>query len=243
MSVIQSIKIYGERGSGTKYLESLVSENLVSVEVRKNDGWKHFFPIRGVEGDINCLFFIISRNPFDWVQSLHRNPWHAAPELRGLSLSDFIRKPWWCVLDEQTGTSPNDPQYGTEMMFERCPETGHRFSNVLQLRSAKLRSWDRLRSSAAHAVHITFEDLKAQPEVFIETVSNRFQLTRKATFRDVPHKSAIYDAMLEDDLKYIISQLDLPLEERMGHYMRVASDNAIAGHVLASGELVGTFKR
>src|SRR5947207_1003126 len=107
---IQTIQIYGERCSGTNYLEHLLKNNLKSVSITWKLGWKHWFHGNGVEDASQTLFFIIHRNPFDWLKSLHAQPFHSAPDLKSIDFSTFIRKEWWCVWDD-----PNRPHFGTVM--------------------------------------------------------------------------------------------------------------------------------
>jgi len=221
----QRIQIYGERCSGTNYLECLISENLKGVQIRWDFGWKHFFSNVNAGNAADCLFVIIYRNPFDWLSSLHKNPWHAAPDLRGLAFSDFIRKEWWCIWDEQANKSLNDRGYGTEMLFERCPETHQRFTNVIQMRTAKIRDWESLRDRVKNSIYITYEDLSASPEGFINTISERFRLPRAPSFKDAQgykgsssnYVPLAYDAIKEEDLHYILNQLDVNLEASIGY--------------------------
>lgn len=224
-NAIQRIQIYGERCSGTNFLECLISENLKSVYIRWDFGWKHFFYKGSVKNATDCLFVIIYRNPFTWLSSLHRNPWHAASNLRGISFSDFIRKEWWCIWDEHANKSPSDPMYGKEMLLERCPETHERFTNVIRMRTAKIRNWALLRERTKNSIYIRYEDLNTSPEAFINAVSERFQLMRTPSFKNVqgykgysPHfHPKTYDAIKTEDLHYILSQLDLKLEESIGY--------------------------
>jgi hypothetical protein len=235
--VIRRIQIYGERCSGTNYLESLISNGLDAVQIQWDFGWKHFFPNVNVENQTDCLFVVVYRNPFDWLRSLHRNPWHAAPGLREISFSDFIRKQWWCIWDEDAGKSPEDPLYGTEMLFERCPETHQRFTNVIQMRSAKIRGWEVLRGRTKHSIYIKYEDLCASPEGFIRTISERFQLVRSPSFNDVQgYKGsswdfirAAYASIGKEDLDYIVDQLDVKLEESIGYDVKALADRLNRG--------------
>jgi len=145
MAEIKRIQVFGERCSGTNYLESLLTQNLDDITLRRDFGHKHFFHLPGVSHADDCLFIIIYRELFDWLRSLHQQPYHAASELRDIHFSEFIRRPWWCVWSEESGKTPTNPLYGKEMMFERNPRTGKRFRNVIRLRANKIRNWESLR--------------------------------------------------------------------------------------------------
>ena len=222
---IKRIQIFGERCSGTNYLQHLLEKNLESIIIRWNFGWKHFFHEAGVEEADEHLFIIIYRNPFDWLRSLNNNPHHAAPELRKNTFSDFIRKEWWCIWDEHANKTPDDDIYGTEMMFEREPETGQRFANVMRLRTAKIRDWESLREKTKHNIYVRYEDLAAQPQAFLETLCEQFGVALSTSFANVEgrpgtkrkYRPRKYKPIKEYDLRYIMQELDLPLEERIGY--------------------------
>ena len=69
--------IYGERCSGTNFLQESIQENF-EVDVTWDYGWKHFFgfsPLLPCEDD-DILFIGIVRDAYAWVNSLYRTPWH-----------------------------------------------------------------------------------------------------------------------------------------------------------------------
>jgi hypothetical protein len=228
---IQRIQVYGERCSGTTYLESLISKNIRSAPIRWDFGWKHFYVQGSVERAADCLFIVIHRNPFRWLSSLHRTPWHAAPELRGIAFSEFIRRDWWCIWDEDSGKSRDDPLYGTEMLVERCPDTHRRFPNVIRMRTAKIRSWESLRTRARNTIYVRYEDLVGDPRAFVDAACERFGLIRSRFFRNVRTdrrygwhrrwrrrwRPTAYDPIKHDDLVYILGQLNIDLEEGIGY--------------------------
>ena len=226
-AAITRIQIYGERCSGTNYVEHLLRRNVPAVPLTWDFGWKHFFHGPGVETATDCLFVVIYRNPFDWLRSLNRSPWHAAPPLWNLDFSTFIRTPWWCVYDEHWPVARDDPRYGTELMLERVPETGERFANVVQLRSAKIRNWESLRNVVAHTVSVRYEELNARPREFVESLCTRFGLSRVPAFQAVRedkgkrrrYRPKAYRAVSEADVQFILGELDLPLEARIGYDM------------------------
>lgn len=224
-ATITRIQIYGERCSGTNYLEHLLRRNVPAVPLTWEFGWKHFFHGPGVQQATDCLFVVIYRNAFDWLRSLNGSPWHAAPELWNLDFSTFIRAPWWCVYDEHWPVSRDDPRYGTELMLERVPGTGERFANIVRLRNAKIGNWESLRDVAAHTAFVRYEELNARPREFVETLSARFELPRAGAFQAVRedkgkhrrYRPKAYVPVPEADVQFILGELDLPLEARIGY--------------------------
>lgn len=241
---IKNIQIYGERCSGTNYLQLLLQQNLESVRVRPTFGWKHFFHKEGVEAADDYLFVIIYRNPFDWLRSINKKPHHAAPELRKNDFSDFIRKEWWCIWDEQAKKRAEKEGYGTEMMFERDPETGERFANVVRLRAAKIRNWESLRDKTKNNMYVRYEDLAANPEAFINTLSERFGIARTPTFTNIKgfkgrseqFRPKTYQPIKADDMQHILRELDVQLEQRIGYNVEeLAAELGAAVPIVSSG--------
>tara|TARA_B110000027_G_C16122057_1_gene303744 strand:+ start:2092 stop:2340 length:249 start_codon:yes stop_codon:yes gene_type:complete len=65
MTKIQKITIYGERCSGTNYLETLLAKNFHDYKLTWKYGWKHFFGHQNLENSDDTLFICIVRNPVD----------------------------------------------------------------------------------------------------------------------------------------------------------------------------------
>jgi hypothetical protein len=225
MDRIDRIQIFGERCSGTNYIEHLLKQNLRFIKFIWPLGWKHSFCPPGAEDADNCLFIVIHRNPLIWVRSLHQNPWHAAPQLRRLEFSDFIRHEWWCIWDEHAYKKPDDPVWGTEMMEERSPETGERFSNVLRMRTAKIKNWTALKGKARNYLCICYEDLRDDPEGFIARLSEEFRIKRRRIFSEIhgekggtiPYREKSYPPICDDDMEFILTELDMELEQSIGY--------------------------
>lgn len=227
MDRIQKIQIYGERCSGTNYLERLLAQNLRHMKFQWEFGWKHGFHGTGVERATDCLFVVINRDPFDWIRSLHLNPWHAARELRGIPFEEFIRREWFSIWDEHADLYPDNPKYGHELIMDRCPETDQRFSNVLRMRTAKIRNWQSLKITAKYSMHIRYEDISSNPDIFLTTLSERFKIKRRRLFLDVigekgrggVYKKKAYDPIVPRDRQFILQELDLDLEREIGYSM------------------------
>lgn len=230
MSAIRRIQIKGERCSGTSFLEALIRSNIAEVRLSSDFGWKHFFIRNEIVNVDDCLFIVIYRDPFDWLRSIHRTPFHTAPSLRNISFSEFIRKEWHCVWNEDAKIAPDDPRYGQEMMFERDLNTGNRFKNVLKLRTAKLLDFEAIRDKAPHAYYIRYEDLAAAPEKFVQELSDNHELKRAPDFHPVmsyrgqgteTYKPKRYRKISNADQAFIRSNLLLDLERRIGYPLDV----------------------
>jgi len=231
------LQLFGERCSGTNYVEQLLRRNEWRLQPTDAYGWKHGWldAVRGPAPE--CLFLVVHRDPFDWVRSLHQKPWHTAPQLRELPLSAFLRAPWHCEWGQDMDLGPGDPRRGTEMLHERDQATGERFANVLQLRTAKMRAWSELPQRVRHASFLRYEDAAADPRSCVRTVAAAFGLRTWPWLRAVktfkggkdPFQAKRYPELSADDVQWIASQLDHELERRHGYLVAARAKALLAG--------------
>lgn len=167
---VSKLQIFGQRCSGTNYLESLIVENIEDVKIVTDFGYKHFFPQVQSSNSNDCLFVVLYRHPIDWITSFYRTPWHAPLALKKLNFSDFIRQEWFSVWDKHAGVTRSDLRWGREMMFDRDPVTGRRFANIIEMRAAKIRFWEALRQDSGNAVYLRYEDVVENPGSVIEKI-------------------------------------------------------------------------
>lgn len=247
---ISQVQIFGERCSGTNYLAALVSNNFAGVELTTEFGWKHWF-IRGHEPrgrpnrstDRECvrsladsddtLFVVIHRDPFDWLRSLHRRPYHA-PGHWNIPFSEFIRKPWFCA--EPTRANPLWPESETgEYFIEEA-------DNVVRLRTQKAEHFLGLGSVVRNVVHLRYEDLAADPTL-LAGVAERFGITLKhpevadetvhfgGTDGEAFESPRPYPPIADDDHEFIRATLDWEVEAKLGYTDRgdVTSRGTVSG--------------
>ncbi len=232
------LQLFGERCSGTNYVAELLRRN-VGLRATDEFGWKHGWP-QGVIGPAaDCVFAIVVRDPFDWVRSLHRQPWHAAAPLRDRPLAQFLREPWWCEWGRDMTLAAHDARRGTEMMHERDPATGERFANVMRLRTAKLRAWLALEQRVQHVAVVRYEHAAGEPRRFVREFAQRFGLRRWPWLRAVrtfkggpdPFVKRELAAMAAADVEWVARELDEALERRCGYDIA-----ARAAALLAAGQ-------
>ena len=78
--MIEKFTIYGERCSGTTYLEDLMSINF-DTKITWEYGHKHFFGFNDFNNSDDILFIAIIRNLPDYINSLYREKHHLPEEL------------------------------------------------------------------------------------------------------------------------------------------------------------------
>lgn len=219
------LQIFGERCSGTNFVAQLLRRNLPRLQLTDRFGWKHGY-VRPLEDDApDCVFVVVVRDPFDWVRSLHRKPWHAAEPLRERTIREFLREPWWCEWGRDMKLDEADPRIGTEMMHERHPETGERFANVLHLRASKLRHWQDLRSRVRYYAAVRYEDVMSEPKLFVRQFARELGLRRWPWFRPVKtfkggaqrFVKKQYEPLSDEDRDWVVQQLDADVERQAGY--------------------------
>lgn len=121
---MKKITIYGERCSGTNYLEELLLLNF-DVEIVWSYGWKHFFGFSDLSNSDDTLFIGIIRNLEDWINSLYRDK-HHLPEHLTKTIDTYLNDTFYSV-DDNTN----------EIMSDRNIDTGERYKNIFELRLVK----------------------------------------------------------------------------------------------------------
>ena len=86
--------LLGERCRGTNIIEKLIERNSPYRPDWSITGFKHFpKPLQsGMAEYVRELpIAVVFRDPFSWIESLYRSPCYAAPHLKDLMLSEFMR--------------------------------------------------------------------------------------------------------------------------------------------------------
>jgi hypothetical protein len=94
---INSIKVFGERHTGTNAIGYFVGKNF-NLKFLHYDflGWKHRLAPKKDEWlkfDVqNCLFIFCIRNPYSWIQAMHKEPYYDHyPKIKDLSFQEFVQ--------------------------------------------------------------------------------------------------------------------------------------------------------
>jgi len=162
---IKNYYIFGERHSGTNWLERLISIrlNLPQVYYLGDNVSKHF--IRFLNwGDIveskETLFICITRNIYDWIHGFYKLPHHVKSDIC-YNIENFLISEW--------NNEPRDNDY-----FSLKP-----YSNIFEMRQSKLFFYyDILSLLADNLLIIRYEDLMQDPENIITTISETFNYSK-----------------------------------------------------------------
>lgn len=226
---VSLLQVVGERGSGTNFVERILTEN-TPLAPDPAQGWKHgFVQVPAIAPQ--ALVVAVFRAPLPWLRSLHARPWHATPEVQALGFSDFIRSPWLSRIDQPRaqGGPHGKSMLGAPLQHDRDPLTGLPFATPMALRTAKARAHLSYRSRGCNLVLARFEAVIADPAAFVARLSAAFGLpTPEALapierrlgnrFRPaVASRPATPETIAPEDLAFIGANLDPALEAELGY--------------------------
>lgn len=207
---IHKFAIYGERHSGTKFLEETIKQTF-DLEITKFFGFKHWMGFADPSSirykDRGILFFGIIRHPYDWISAFFNMP-HHVPRHNRNKLEKFLLNEWYSVDNN-----------GQEIIFDRNYLTKLRYKNIFELRKFKtLYLADTMPLTAQNYILVTYEFLINHYDKFLNIVSDRFQLLKKGTGSKPFTKPQL---ILDNHIKKIIdSNIDWSVESVFGYTPR-----------------------
>ncbi|MEM9581622.1 MAG: hypothetical protein AAGA08_00750 [Pseudomonadota bacterium] len=214
--------MFGERSSGLDYVEDLITLNF--PELRRTDeyGWRHGFVNPGYMRDSTVCVAVV-RNALDWVCDFYAKPEQVGGWCKDLSLSEFIRHEWSGSVRGRVLGKPNRKlglSRHEELMLERHPMTGARIRNIIELRSLKLQSLLKLEQMTQNVVMMRYEDVRDAPEEMMQQLQSRLGLPECTDIMRIEEQrddAAEPAPVSEDDIGFILSELNMPLEEAFGY--------------------------
>jgi hypothetical protein len=153
--------IYGERCSGTNYLQFIIDINF-DVKLTWEYVWKHFFGFNDeqLENSDDTLFICIVRNLPDWINSFFREQHHLPLKYKfnltnEEKIDEFLNKEFWSF-DDNNGIY----DISKEILQDRNIYTGKRYKNIFELRHTKIK-WllEDLPNKVKNCIFIKHEDL------------------------------------------------------------------------------------
>jgi hypothetical protein len=162
------IKIYGERNSGTNFLEKLLRRNLLHVNIEGGHftnrmGWKHSFLYKNIVKKFKkkTLFIFLIRDLEPWLKSMYKNPYHI---IRRRNIKEFIRKP---IL-------PRDKRPRNPMNWDMRER-----SNIVSIRYGKILSYLGAMSHMENYLFLNLGDLQKNYGKVLEFISRNFNIKKR----------------------------------------------------------------
>jgi len=187
---IKKIIIYGERCSGTNFLENVILENF-NIEISWEQGSKHFFCFNDYNkrNFDDTLYIGIIRDPIYWINSFSKEL-HHVPEINRKNLKNFLFNEFYSVNDEiestpklQTILFNNKSQkiYRYSTMIEDLNYITHKkYKNIFELRKLKNDYLiNVMPTKVKNYILINYEKLLTNYEETLELIKNKFSLIQK----------------------------------------------------------------
>ena len=174
---IKRYTVFGERNSGTNFLESIISKNF-HLNITWDYGYKHFFgwneyhrnesiywatQVRIPAGfsyhrmsnnSDDVLFFGIVRSPIQWLGSMYSKPWHL-PHANKKDWDAFLTREFYSIYDMH-----DKYWFGKEILSDHHIYLNRRYTNILESRATKCIFFlDDMPKRVKHFMLIRYEDL------------------------------------------------------------------------------------
>ena len=168
--------IFGERCSGTNFLEQALLENF-HLKIHNHQVNKHFFGQKELPKEDNILYIGIVRHPYTWINSFYKYPYFVNKNIRNNKYK-FLNEEFW----SQDGNN--------EITQDRNIFTKKRYKNIFELRNVKLEFlYNRMPLLAKNYVLIKYEDLRDDYENTLIFIKQQFNLLTKDEY---PKKITTY---------------------------------------------------
>lgn len=207
---IDKFVIYGERHSGTNFLEQCFKQTF-DLDRTEYYGNKHFFgwakpetiSFRGK----HTLFIGIVRNPYDWIMAMINLP-HHIHRSRLLNISQLLTEEWYST-----------DYHDKEILEDRNFITKQRYNNIFHMRTVKYQYLSQIMPIiATNYVLLSYDAWLKNYDTYLSIISNRFHLKKNTTSLSVETKNPY---LVSHYIKPIIdSYCDWTLEESLGFYQR-----------------------
>lgn len=164
--MVKNFTIYGERCTGTNYLEQLIAVNF-ELPVTWEYGWKHFFGYSEFKNSDDTLFFGIVRSPVEWIDSFFKNPYHIPPQNK--NIKTFLTNKFYSINDKNE-IMKEDLNYKNKQMY----------ANIFEMRMVKNDYLlNIMPNKVKNYVLINYEYIKAEPFEFLEAIRIKFGLKKR----------------------------------------------------------------
>jgi len=255
---ITKFAIYGERCSGTNYLEEVMKTNF-HLHYTIEHGNKHFFCFNNYENKStdDTLFIGIVRNPVYWLNSFCKEMYHV-PEINR-NFKNFLFNEFYSVLDEEKPVCKDLMQDNNNFLLQNNKLyananyevnkkdlnyiTGNKYKNIFELRKLKN---DYLMNSmpkkVPHYILINYENLLYNFDKTLHDIQDKFNLTSKhSEYINIKKykKSDNYNFVRQRMITFnktiidtIWNNLNVKQENYLGYYKNDNNNNFINNYFL-----------
>jgi hypothetical protein len=208
---IEKFVIYGERHSGTNFLEQCIKRQFDIDRTEFYDN-KHFFgwakPEKITYRGRHTLFIGIVRNPYDWIMAMINVPHHVHHSRMG-DINSFLLGEWY-------STDYNDK----EILEDRNYTNKQRYKNIFEMRKYKYIFLSQIMPIIANNyVLLSYDSFLKNHYNYLNIIGNRFDLKTKGQPPDVDKNKQSYH-INERIFPIINNNIDWDIEESLGFYKK-----------------------
>jgi len=235
---LERLKVCGERCSGTDFVWHLLHGNFHQLQVVSSTDYvqKHCLWWFGTPSGLDnldslhlnsfyidflddCLIVVVIRDPYDWLRSYYHYQWCVPKSLWNNAFHDFVSREWIPTI------KPLEDRKGDYSNIDFWHPS---FRNILELRKGKTENYLELGHRVGNYLFVRYEDVRDNPEEFIEYVGNYFALQKTPSFDEVdthmashvPYVPKHYFSIASEDLQFINQEIDWELENKVGYFKR-----------------------
>lgn len=208
---IFNFTIYGERHSGTNFLEQCIKQQF-GLDISYFHGFKHWMGFAKPEKiayDRHMLFIGIVRHPYDWLASFYSAP-HHVPRCNTKSFHKFLTEEWYSV-----------DYHGIEIMGDRNYTTKplQRYKNIFELRRNKSIYLNEVMPVlASNYVLLSYDSFLHNHKQYLNIIGDRFNLK---TIGVAPQPISKPLVQLDSKQINVINEnIDWSVENALGYFPR-----------------------
>jgi len=204
---IENFVVYGERHSGTTFLESCLScYDINQTGFFGHKHWMGFAKPEKIEYTHHILFACIVRNPYQWLMSFFDLP-HHVPLYKRANFESFILDEWYSLNNSNQ-----------EILEDKnILDSQKRYKNIFEMRETKnIYMLSEISNLARNFIFLRYEDLCYNHENIMNTIQYRFRLKLK---KELPKPKPIkYREIIPEYKSIIDDNLNWETENSMGYF-------------------------
>ena len=227
---INKLKIYGERNSGTNYMEQLIRHNYRNLHILDNyfvgsggTGWKHGIPYPNRYDKDSTLIIVVFRDLNDWLLSMYYNSYHlrSIPTFGTGDFNTFIKTKFFGLQYNMLEYYPfsYNPTEEDKICFNF-----ERNKDMFDVRYSKYEEYMKL-TETNNVAFVKLEFLQKKPDIILRELDKIFGLSKyrinepfinvtKHTKTQKNEKNRTYDKNILDQ-EFVDNHKDINIEERI----------------------------
>ena len=217
MSKITKYVIYGERCSGTNFLDNAIQSNF-NLSLRTDLGSKHFFCFNKYDSSHDDTLFIgIIRNPIYWINSFSTELYHVPSKNK--NINNFLNNEFYSVKENTDIIIIKDLNW----------RTVKKYSNIYELRKMKnFYLLNVMKKKVKNYILLNYESLLYNYDFTLDYIKNHFNIIpRYPIYKSIKQykKSKNYNFVKQrnillnpDQVNIIWNNLHIQQENRLGYF-------------------------